>query len=156
VSGPKGEATLHARAGRGSGPWVFSALELLQGDRSVANLLEPDDPAAQVQLEPHQRPYLVRLGPPRSVSIDELPGYYRTRLGLAVETLPTLPLEAGTFDPRRGQHIAEELIAVMKRRLPGWPATPPPSSSGSPRRPCTSAPTTGASPSTIAATSASR
>jgi hypothetical protein len=118
VSGPKGEATLHARAGRGSGPWVFSALELLQGNRSVANLLEPDDPAAQVQLDPHQRPYLVRLGPPRSVSIDELPGYYRTRLGLGVETLPTLPLEAGIFDPRRSQHIAEELIAVMKRRLP--------------------------------------
>src|SRR5262245_15817774 len=58
VSGPKGEATLYARAGRGSGPWVFTALDLRQVDR-VVDLLKMARPLMPTELRPHRRPYLI-------------------------------------------------------------------------------------------------
>jgi len=124
VTGPKGQATLHARAGRGSGPWVFSALELRGEDRAALNLLEPDSPSATVPVEPGRRAYLVRLGPQRSISLDSLPDYYRAKLNLTVEILPPLPLESGSFNPERNQFVAEGLIASMQRHLPRLAADP--------------------------------
>jgi len=124
VTGPKGQATLHARAGRGSGPWVFSVLELRREDRATLNLLEPDSPAPAPPLEPGRRAYLVPLGAQRSISLDALPDYYRAKLGLPVEVLPPLTLESGSFDPARRQFVAEELIASMRRHLPRLAADP--------------------------------
>jgi len=45
LSGPKAAGTLYVRAGRGSGPWTFSNLELrVNGDRAM-NLLDEREPA---------------------------------------------------------------------------------------------------------------
>jgi YD repeat-containing protein len=103
VTGSNGEATLYARAGRGSGPWVFTALELRQAER---------------------RPYLVRLGAPDAVALASLPDYYDAWLGLKVETLPDVPLDARAFDSGRGQYVAEDLIASLRQALPQLSADP--------------------------------
>jgi YD repeat-containing protein len=44
LSGPKGDGTLYVRAGRSSGPWTFSALELRVGGERLANLLDEREP----------------------------------------------------------------------------------------------------------------
>ena len=124
VTGSNGEATLYARAGRGSGPWVFTALELRQADRILADLLKVARPPAPIALEPQRRPYLVRLGPPRAVALTSLPDYYDAWLGLKVETLPDLPLDAQAFDSGRRQYVAEDLIASLRQALPQLSADP--------------------------------
>jgi hypothetical protein len=86
VSGPKGEATLYARAGRGSGPWVFTALDLRQEDR-VVDLLKMARPLTPTELRPHRRPYLIALGTPGVVTPTASQDYYDAWLGLKVETL---------------------------------------------------------------------
>ena len=124
VTGSNGEATLYARAGRGSGPWVFTALELRQADRILADLLKVARPPAPIALEPQRRPYLVRLGPSRAVALTPLPDYYDAWLGLEVETLPDLPLDAQAFDSGRRQYVAEDLIASLRQALPQLSADP--------------------------------
>ena len=124
VTGSNGEATLYARAGRGSGPWVFTALELRQADRILADLLKVARPPTPIALEPQRRPYLVRLGPPRAVALTSLPDYYDAWLGLKVETLPDLPLDAQAFDSGRRQYVAEDLIASLRQALPQLSADP--------------------------------
>ena len=44
LSGPKGEGTLYVRAGRGSGAWAFSNLELRVGGDQSMNLLDEREP----------------------------------------------------------------------------------------------------------------
>lgn len=54
--------------------------------------------------------------PPATVS--RLVTYYRERYGLAIETLPKIPLDSDVIDYDRQQLIADELIALMKRHHP--------------------------------------
>src|SRR5882724_3935555 len=124
VTGSNGEATLYARAGRGSGPWVFTALELRQADRILADLLKVARPPTPIALPPQRRPYLVRLGPSRAVALTSLPDYYAAWLGLKVETLPDVPLDAQAFDAGRRQYVAEDLIASLRQALPQLSADP--------------------------------
>jgi YD repeat-containing protein len=124
VSGPKSDGTLYARAGRGSGPWVFSTLDLSRGSTDPVNLLEPAAPAASVPPTPGVTVHLVPMGTFQVVSLGELPAYYRAKLGLSVELHAPLVLEQGTFDPRRRQYVAPSLVASLKRRLPDLAAAP--------------------------------
>lgn len=123
VTGPNGEATLYARAGRGTGPWVFTALELRQADRTVADLLKVAR-STPVALRPQRRPYLVSLGPSHVLTLTSLRDYYDAWLGLKVESLPDVPLDARAFDARRRQYVAEDLIASLRQALPALSAEP--------------------------------
>jgi len=124
VTGPNGEATLQVRAGRGSGPWVFTALDLRQGDRTVVDLLKVARPSTPITLRPQRRPYLVSLGEPRTLALTSLRDYYDAWLGLKVETLPDVPLDARAFDRSRKQYVAEDLIASLRQALPELAAEP--------------------------------
>lgn len=117
VSGSIGSGTLYARAGRGTGPWVFSELELAMADGAVVNLLESQR-STSAEFTAKARPYLVPLGDVRSLGTQALIEYYRTTFGLEVQLLAPLPLESRAFDATRNEFIAEELIALMKRHLP--------------------------------------
>ena len=124
VSGTKGKGTLYARAGRGSGPWVFTTLELRSGENALVNLLEPGARFKPIGLVPRGRVYLVHLGIPDLVLLDGFPEYYRATLDLQVDLLPPLPLDPAAFDPGRRQYVAELLIASMRRNLPQVAADP--------------------------------
>jgi predicted Zn-dependent protease len=123
VTGPNGEATLYARAGRGSGPWVYTALDLQQGDR-VVDLLKVARPPTPIALRPQRRPYLVSLGPLRTLGLTSLRDYYDAWLGLKVETLPDVPLDARALDLSRKQYVAEDLIVSLRQALPELAADP--------------------------------
>jgi predicted Zn-dependent protease len=116
VWGPKGDATLYVRAGRATGPWVFTTLEFRPRTGSVINFL--DAPAADSTPVPRGPVYLVHLGAPRKVSLDPLRDYYRQHLGLDVTVLAPISLDPSTFDPRRRQFVGERLVQWMKRRFP--------------------------------------
>jgi YD repeat-containing protein len=118
VSGPKGDGTLYARAGRGSGPWVFSSLDLSRPPSGSVDLLQPAPAATPLPPTPGVTVHLVPMGTFQTLSLGELPAYYRARLGLSVELQAPVPLEQVTFDSGRNQYVAESLVASLKRRRP--------------------------------------
>lgn len=62
--------------------------------------------------------YLVPLGNfPRWVA-DELSSFYRSKYGLEVETLPSVPLSKAAINPRRRQVIAEGAVEILKNANP--------------------------------------
>jgi len=60
----------------------------------------------------------VPVGEFPATSLEHLVAHYRDRYGLAIETLTAVPLEPTAVDLLRQQLVAEELIALMKRRYP--------------------------------------
>lgn len=62
--------------------------------------------------------YFVPLGDIPSLSLKRLVTFYNRKFGLAIKTLPGLPLEKSSVDLQRRQLIAEELIEFMKRGYP--------------------------------------
>ena len=70
------------------------------------------------------RAYFVPLGKFSSPSVEELVSYYHQTLGLKIETLPALSVERAAVDFERQQLIAEELVALIKRKYPELAADP--------------------------------
>jgi predicted Zn-dependent protease len=62
--------------------------------------------------------YFVPLGDIPSLSLKRLVTFYNRKFGLAIKTVPGLPLERSSVDWQRRQLIAEELIEFMKRGYP--------------------------------------
>ena len=73
---------------------------------------------------PGARVYLVPVGQLPEQWVGALVGYYRTKLKLVLQPLPPLPLDRGALDYARQQVVAEEVIALLKRRLPKQVADP--------------------------------
>jgi YD repeat-containing protein len=117
VQGTKGEGTLYVRAGRESGPWVFSDLELTVTKGGVVRLLGVQ-PSLGANLKPYGHLYLIPIGQIKSLNLQELISYYNDALGLKIELLAAIPFEERVRDQQRRQLIAEELINLMRRRLP--------------------------------------
>ena len=117
VRGTKGEGTLYVRAGHKSGPWVFSDLELTVANGGVVRLFGAQ-PSLGANLRPRGQLYLVPVGQIKTLNLQELISYYNHALGLKIELLSPIPLEQSVRDEQRMQLIAEEVINLMRRRLP--------------------------------------
>jgi YD repeat-containing protein len=118
VIGVKATGTIYARGGQADGPWVFSELQLIREDGRTLDLLAP---IAQPSLRPLQtnvRIFIVPLGQAQGLGLDRLPEFYRERYGLSVEVLEPILLEPKTLNTARRQLIFEELVELMRRRLP--------------------------------------
>jgi predicted Zn-dependent protease len=61
---------------------------------------------------------LVPLGDFQESALRDLAGHYEKRLGVRVDFQPAIPIEESAIDFKRRQLIGEELIDLMKRRLP--------------------------------------
>jgi len=110
VSGTKGEGTLYARAGQSYGPWVFSELRLTENNGRVVDLLAEPTPSSVAPLRTQSRVFIVPIGGVRGLGLHELPEFYHRRLGLQVQLLAPVPLEARARNPARRQLIFEELV----------------------------------------------
>jgi len=97
-------------------PAALAALLVLAAAAGAAAEPRPVDPAARV--------YLVPVGQLPEKWVTDLVGYYRTKLGLALQPLPPLPLDRSALDHTRQQVIAEEAITLLRRRLPRLAADP--------------------------------
>ena len=62
--------------------------------------------------------YFAPLGNIPSLSLERLVTFYNRKFGLAIKTLPGLPLERSSVDWQREQLVAEELIEFMRRGYP--------------------------------------
>lgn len=62
--------------------------------------------------------YLVPLGDFSDAAVKDLADYYRSKYGLAVETLPKVPLPPTAMNPERQQLIAEDAVIIMKQANP--------------------------------------
>ena len=115
VHGPRGDGSLYASAGRGSGQWVFSELALSASGASTLDLLQRRAASDEARnLRPAAKAYLVPLGRLTWVRIHALADYYRDQFGLDVAVTAPVPLDASAFDPRRGQFVAESLVVLMR------------------------------------------
>jgi tetratricopeptide (TPR) repeat protein len=62
--------------------------------------------------------YFIPLGDFSSLATAELTTYYQRKFGIGIVGLPAIPLELSTFDARRHQLIAEDVIELIKLRYP--------------------------------------
>lgn len=118
VNGVKATGTLYAKVGQAKGPWVFSELRLIHEDGRALDLLAPIAQPSLAQMQADVRVFIVPLGGAQGLGLDQLPEFYRERYGLSVELVETIPREPNTLDSARKQLIFEELVELMRRRLP--------------------------------------
>lgn len=88
---------------------------------------KPSIPAQTVSLKGTEAAgtiYFVPLETFPALFIDQLREDYRREFGLAIKMLPSIEIEEAVRDPRRGQLIAERLIATIKHRYPEQAADP--------------------------------
>ncbi len=62
--------------------------------------------------------YFVPLGDFSSAATADLATYYKRKFGIGIVCLSAIPLDASTFDARRHQLIAEDVIELIKRTYP--------------------------------------
>jgi len=115
IYGTKSDGTLYARAGRASGAWVFTTLEFRPKQGATLDLMAT--PTAESGA-PRGPVYIVPVGGLQRASLDDLPAYYKTLLGLDVFLLPSIPLVRDAYDQQRRQYAAEPLIGSIRERLP--------------------------------------
>jgi Zn-dependent protease with chaperone function/predicted Zn-dependent protease len=60
--------------------------------------------------------YLVPVGDVAPDRLDRLERYYSDRFGLRIERLPAVPVEAAFLDATRGQLVAEDVAAAIRRQ----------------------------------------
>lgn len=118
IKGSKDNGTLRAQLGRVEGTWVFAALQLILTNGTAIDLLESADDPPRAKLETDKRLYLVPIGNHDDFGLDQLPQFYKQKFGLDVVALAPIPLEDHVRNPKRRQLIAEEIVALMQRRLP--------------------------------------
>lgn len=62
--------------------------------------------------------YFVPLGDFSPAKVEALAAYYRDKYGIAVETLPAVPVNPSAVNPERQQLIAEAVIELIKASAP--------------------------------------
>jgi YD repeat-containing protein len=97
---------------------VFSELRLVHDDGRTIDLLAPDAQTTLIPLAKDVRIFIVPLGAVQGLGLDELPKFYQERYGMAVKLVEPVPLEPETLNPKRKQRIVEEMVQLMRRRLP--------------------------------------
>ena len=119
INGVKAEGMLYARGGRTDvGPWVFSELRLVHDDGRTLDLLGSIPQPSLVPLKNDVKIFIVPLGAVQGLGLDKLPEFYRDRYGLSVQVVEPIPLEPKTLNSERRQRISEELVQLMRQRLP--------------------------------------
>ena len=119
VSGVRGEGMIYARGGRtDEGPWVFSELRLVRDDGRTLDLLGPIPQPSLVPLKNDVKIFIVPFGEVQGLGLETLPEFYRERYGLSVQVVEPIPLEPRTLNAERRQRISEELVQLMRERLP--------------------------------------
>ena len=118
VEGVKSTGMIYARGGQADTPWVFSELRLTSADGRTLDLLAPAAQPSLMARKSAVRIYLVPLGDVQGLGLDELPEFYRSRHGIAVQLLDPVPLPTKARNVARKQLIFEELTELMQARYP--------------------------------------
>jgi YD repeat-containing protein len=119
VKGPKGGGRLQGVANRVGSSWHYSRLIFTADGIQETMDLTPSPAKDELLLgESKKRVYLVPLGMVPDAYMAWAPNYYKAKLAVDVTVLPVIPLQASAWNAKRRQFIAENLVALMKQRLP--------------------------------------
>jgi YD repeat-containing protein len=118
VSGPKGKGTLYVVANRLGSDWDIEREVLQIGDGSRKIDLTPPTQQENFRYPATGRVYLLPLDDNAASDLENLPAYYKARLGMDVELLPTQKLEPDDLDPEAKQVIAEKTLQSMAENQP--------------------------------------
>ncbi len=119
IKGPNGRGRLHGVANRVGSSWHYSKLCFSSdGSRTAVDITPPPTRDKLLSGESKKTVFIVPLGAVPEKYLAWAPTYYKARLGLNVEILPAIPLNASLWNTRRHQLIAERLIGLMKQALP--------------------------------------
>lgn len=124
ILGRNGLGMLNATFQRRAGAWRYTSLSaaLPYHLRAINLLVAP--PYRTDDLQGRGRVYLLTFGTPAELSLKDLAEYCRTRLGVSVTLLPSLPLDQSVIDLHRDQAVTEEMLAAMKRKMSQLAAEP--------------------------------
>jgi predicted Zn-dependent protease len=75
-------------------------------------------PISKQNLKGSGKIYFVPLGDFSVTSVQDLVDYYQSKYGIAIETLPSVPLDPAAIDTERRQLVAEAAVESMKRANP--------------------------------------
>ena len=119
LKGQKGRGRLCGVANRIWSSWQYSRLLFISSEGSkTLDITPPPERDKLLAAESKKKVFLVPLGTAKGENLAWASPYYRAKLGLNVEVLPPVPLDASAWNASRHQLIAENLIGLMKRALP--------------------------------------
>ena len=93
------------------------------GDGVEKDRLTPPTQQENFRYPATGRVYLLPLDDNAASDLKNLPAYYKARLGMDVELLPTQKLEPDDLDPEAKQVIAEKTLHPWQRISQRWPRT---------------------------------
>ncbi|MGA8270923.1 MAG: cytochrome c oxidase assembly factor Coa1 family protein, partial [Candidatus Sulfotelmatobacter sp.] len=109
LTGSRGSGHLYGVATQVNGVWDFSRLVFAAESNKekidltpVRSLRLPSVPAKNV--------YLVPMGLADGESVEWAPAYYKSKLGIDLKVLPSVPLDPKIFDPTRNQLNSDKCI----------------------------------------------
>jgi YD repeat-containing protein len=108
LTGSRQSGHLYGIANQVSGVWDYSRLIFETDDRKYRLELTPIRPLSMPRV-PTKNVYLVPLGL-EGESLDWAPTYYKSKFGIGVTVLPSVPLESGLVDSDRGQVDADKCL----------------------------------------------
>jgi YD repeat-containing protein len=120
LKGPKGRGQLHGVANRIGSSWHYSRLVFIPGNgQTILDITPSPGRDALVSSENKKKLFLVPIGTVQGESLAWAPAYYKAKFDLDVEILPAIAMDASMRNAARHQFVAEKLIGLMKRALPG-------------------------------------
>ena len=103
--------------------WVLRPFQARRAVRSSASVRLPQ-PASADQLHGFGQIYVVPIGDTASLISPSLLQYYRSKYGLLLHVLPSVPVPEWARDQARQQLVADELLEAMRRAYPQQAASP--------------------------------
>ena len=117
LTGNRSRGHLYAVANRTSGDWEYSRLVFESSSHDVRIDLTPVRQLALPKMPP-KNVYLVPVGFDQSQSLSWAPAYYKSKLGIEVTVLPSVPLDPALIDRKRNQLNGDKCIAMVQRMNP--------------------------------------
>jgi predicted Zn-dependent protease len=121
--GSRGTGHLYGVATRVNGTWDVSRLVFVPERRNRKIDLTPVHKLSPEQV-PHKSVYLVPIGLADSESMDWAPAFYKAKLGIDLELLPSIPLDSRLIDASRKQLNADRVIEFLEAAHPEFTRDP--------------------------------
>lgn len=119
LGGTRGSGHLYGVANRIDGSWEFSRLVFVPDDGERKLNLAPVPPRA-LQLPPvsAKKVFLAPLDLSSAESLDWAPSYYKSKLGIEVAVLPSVPVDPKLEDSQRHQLDADKCADYLLQSYP--------------------------------------
>lgn len=121
LRGPKGSGQLMGAAERLGSAWHYSRLLFVADDsKQIVDVTPPPAHDPFLAGPSKKQVLLVPLGPLSKEDLTWAPEYYKAKFGVNAQVLSAIPLNVSVWNARRRQLVAENLVGLMRQKLPEW------------------------------------